>query len=54
MNNKIKLKSEAKDKVEKTTIEQALFRSSHINGKEIQIQVNCNKIALRCKEHSLT
>ena len=53
-NNEIKLKSETKDEVEKTTIEQALIRSSSVNSKEIQIQVSGNKVTLIGKAHSLT
>lgn len=52
--NEIKLKSETKDEVEKTTIEQALIRSSSVNSKEIQIQVSGNKVTLIGKVHSLT
>ena len=52
MVSEIKLKSETQDEVEKTTIEQALVRSSLINAKDIQIEVNHNKVILTGKVHS--
>ncbi|MEO5991378.1 MAG: BON domain-containing protein [Ferruginibacter sp.] len=52
INNEIKLKTETQDEVEKITIEQALVRSSLINAKDIQIEVNHNKVILTGKVHS--
>lgn len=53
VNNEIKLKSEIKDETEKILIQQALVNSSIINGREILVKVNNNKVLLTGEVHSV-